>query len=437
MSQETRQGQPRYWCHICNAERDIYMAPDPTCQQCNEQFIEELQSDDDPRAFLAGTDSNPTSNTQLPEGISNATGAHIFSYSPSTGRINNINGSNEDDLYQYFTPRTNTEEGAENNVPPLGNFVQNLLTNILGPNIELPANTGGDGEATTRPMMFYGSMVDGNMRFQPVPGMPGAMPAEGEQDTTNQSERGTGERGGTGEEAGATGRGNNIASILQFFSALTGAPMDAGLVGNPNDYVFSQTALDNIITQLMEQTGGASAPPPAPEQVIEALPKRALTDEEKSTETDCAVCKDQFESHEIVIELPCEHIFHDECIKPWLKLNSTCPVCRHSVLPEQESNEDNNNNNTQNTQGSENNNSEGNSNTTASFTWTGGNGTAQASMPASWPLNLANGFPWASLSGRTNQSNTPNQTSTTDQSNNQNTNDNTSSNPMDEDLDLD
>lgn len=110
---------------------------------------------------------------------------------------------------------------------------------------------------------------------------------------------------------------------------------------------------------------------------------------------------------------------------------------RHSVLPEQESNENNNNNNTQNTQGSENNNSEGNSNTTASFTWTGGNGTAQASMPASWPLNLANGFPWASLSGRTNQSNTPNQTSTTDQSNNQNTNDNTPSDPMDEDLDLD
>lgn len=44
--------------------------------------------------------------------------------------------------------------------------------------------------------------------------------------------------------------------ILQFLSAMTGAPLDAGLVGNPNDYVFSQTALDNIITQLMEQTGG-------------------------------------------------------------------------------------------------------------------------------------------------------------------------------------
>jgi hypothetical protein len=69
-----------------------------------------------------------------------------------------------------------------------------------------------------------------------------------------------------------------------------------------------------------------SAPPPAPEQVIESLKKRPLTDQEISTEADCAVCKDQFEIHEIVIELPCEHIFHGDCIKPWLQLNSTCPV---------------------------------------------------------------------------------------------------------------
>lgn len=86
-----------------------------------------------------------------------------------------------------------------------------------------------------------------------------------------------------------------------------------------------------------------SAPPPAPEQVIETLPKRGLTEKEKSNENvmqdnqsstydfigqeaDCAVCKDAFEATEQVIQLPCEHIFHDDCIKPWLKLNSTCPV---------------------------------------------------------------------------------------------------------------
>ncbi|KAI9301171.1 hypothetical protein BJ944DRAFT_169564, partial [Cunninghamella echinulata] len=107
---------------------------------------------------------------------------------------------------------------------------------------------------------------------------------------------------------------------------ITGTPFDGGFVGNPNDYVFSQNALDNIITQLMEQTGSRSAPPPAPEDVIESLPKRKLTESEFKDQVDCAVCKDEFILDESVIELPCQHIFHDDCIKPWLKVNGTCPV---------------------------------------------------------------------------------------------------------------
>ncbi|KAI8068229.1 hypothetical protein BC940DRAFT_238260 [Gongronella butleri] len=113
---------------------------------------------------------------------------------------------------------------------------------------------------------------------------------------------------------------------MQLLSTLTGTSMDAGLAGNPNDYVFSQAALDNIITQLMEQTGGRTAPPPAPEDVIAGLPRRALTPEEFKEQADCSVCKDEFNAAEIVTELPCQHIFHDDCIKPWLKVNGTCPV---------------------------------------------------------------------------------------------------------------
>lgn len=89
-----------------------------------------------------------------------------------------------------------------------------------------------------------------------------------------------------------------------------------------------------------------NAPPPAPEDVIEALPKRKLTDDEigkaplqladrfratdksffLARQTDCAVCKDEFSQEEQVTQLPCAHIFHEDCIKPWLKMNGTCPV---------------------------------------------------------------------------------------------------------------
>lgn len=36
--------QQRYWCHVCNAEVPIFMAPDLTCQHCHEQFLEEVKT---------------------------------------------------------------------------------------------------------------------------------------------------------------------------------------------------------------------------------------------------------------------------------------------------------------------------------------------------------------------------------------------------------
>ncbi len=47
--------------------------------------------------------------------------------------------------------------------------------------------------------------------------------------------------------------------------------------------------------------------------------------------TDCAVCKDAFKSEDKVYSLPCKHIYHTECIMPWLKRHNTCPVCRYEL----------------------------------------------------------------------------------------------------------
>lgn len=40
----------------------------------------------------------------------------------------------------------------------------------------------------------------------------------------------------------------------------------------------------------------------------------------------CAVCKEDYIPKEEALRLPCKHIFHEECIVPWLKMNHTCPV---------------------------------------------------------------------------------------------------------------
>ena len=42
----------------------------------------------------------------------------------------------------------------------------------------------------------------------------------------------------------------------------------------------------------------------------------------------CSVCLTDFEDGEMIKFLPCTHRFHGDCIDPWLKDHSTCPLCK-------------------------------------------------------------------------------------------------------------
>ncbi|XP_019158888.1 PREDICTED: RING finger protein 44-like [Ipomoea nil] len=45
----------------------------------------------------------------------------------------------------------------------------------------------------------------------------------------------------------------------------------------------------------------------------------------------CAVCLEDFEAREVVTLTPCNHMFHEDCIVPWVKNHGLCPVCRFAI----------------------------------------------------------------------------------------------------------
>ncbi|WAR53630.1 hypothetical protein PtB15_3B138 [Puccinia triticina] len=120
---------------------------------------------------------------------------------------------------------------------------------------------------------------------------------------------------------------------------------------NLGDYVPNDSAMQDILNQLINMTGanGGHNPVPASESTIKSLRKfefdSSCIGQEESLE--CAICKDTFAAGDSCMELPCKHFFHDEdCITLWLKQNGSCPVCRYSLV-------DNNNDDDNNAQGGE------------------------------------------------------------------------------------
>ncbi|XP_039805022.1 RING-H2 finger protein ATL39-like [Panicum virgatum] len=48
----------------------------------------------------------------------------------------------------------------------------------------------------------------------------------------------------------------------------------------------------------------------------------------------CSVCLGAFQDGETVRLLPvCLHLYHVECIDPWLEAHSSCPICRTRLEP--------------------------------------------------------------------------------------------------------
>ncbi|KAH6635446.1 hypothetical protein B0J18DRAFT_47775 [Chaetomium sp. MPI-SDFR-AT-0129] len=113
------------------------------------------------------------------------------------------------------------------------------------------------------------------------------------------------------------------------------------------DAVFTQEALDRIITQLMEASPQTNAAPPASETAIGNLEKKKVDDEMLGPEgkVECTICIDEMKKGDEVAVLPCKHWYHGECVVLWLKEHNTCPICRKPIEGAGTSSSGNNGNN--------------------------------------------------------------------------------------------
>ncbi|KAG2245535.1 hypothetical protein Bca52824_085163 [Brassica carinata] len=124
---------------------------------------------------------------------------------------------------------------------------------------------------------------------------------------------------------------NNVVNYIEQAEGITINPGDI----DPSYYMYLASLGDGdddddaILGHMFDNEAGIRGNPPAAKRVIEDLPVVELTLEEGGMV--CAVCKDEMVLEEEVKRLPCRHLYHGDCITPWLGIRNTCPVCRFEL----------------------------------------------------------------------------------------------------------
>lgn len=100
------------------------------------------------------------------------------------------------------------------------------------------------------------------------------------------------------------------------------------------------------LNELLGQEGAHAHAPRDPrtqltaDQVNDWLPPTQYQPDEElgvGEEHACSICLDEFVRGDAVRQLPCKHIFHDDCVAKWLtERSSTCPLCKLDLLRQME-----------------------------------------------------------------------------------------------------
>ncbi|CAL0315725.1 unnamed protein product [Lupinus luteus] len=150
-------------------------------------------------------------------------------------------------------------------------------------------------------------------------------------------------RGNAGYSQGSTSR-QREETTRRDFELFYGDGVGSGL-RRPLPPTMSGFILDSGFDRVLEQlsqvegnnvSGGErqeeeSRHRPASKHAVDSLPEVEIDHKHLIMDSHCAVCKEPFQLGYSAKEIPCKHIYHSECILPWLALRNSCPVCRHEL----------------------------------------------------------------------------------------------------------
>ncbi|KAK3321514.1 hypothetical protein B0T19DRAFT_388246 [Cercophora scortea] len=340
----TRHNPPAMYCHGCHNEWQ-QSGDDIDCPACSSLSTEIITPENDPRQFhnrqptqLGTHDAGAVPSTSPAPPVSDPSMPQAPTPSPAPASAG-TNGSPEPNTAPNQPQNTTNAAGpgtspAPGSLPHIYIFppaVTFFTTVVTDPAHQQP------GATAQQPITFFG------MQFFPLSQNTGSapQPSPSPASATNAGQAGPDAAAGTGQAQQTGEQPQNQPRPAAFAHPHMAAGFMAALMSslfNPagavlGDAVYSQEALDRIITQLMEAHSQAGGAPPASQSAIDKLQVKELDEKMLGTDANarCVICVDDMVIGEKAAVLPCNHFFHGECVTPWLKQHNTCPVCRKPI----------------------------------------------------------------------------------------------------------
>lgn len=331
------------YCHACHNQWQ-QQAGAIECPACRSASTEIITPENDPRRFhnRQSTDSNAPVEPQPASTNTPGSPDHEMRDAPSSTQPENATQAQEQD--QTRPPRTPRPEFVFMVPPPAITFFTTIVsdTHVPPPNAAGPR---GPPVAHFGVNFFFPQMMP-HMTHGPTPAAPPSTGTTTPGQPTETAAQGNAQSREQPQDQSQPQQPQQFQQSSPHFDSGM-PPMVPGFLGalltslfNPaaaafGDAVYSQEALDRIISQLREQAGPGGAPP-ASQAAIDKLEVRELDEKMLGGESKsrCVICVDEMSVGEKASVLPCSHFFHGECVTPWLKQHNTCPVCRRSVEPE-------------------------------------------------------------------------------------------------------
>ncbi|XP_062212808.1 E3 ubiquitin-protein ligase SIRP1-like [Phragmites australis] len=301
----------RYWCHSCEEVIDFPM-PEMKCPNCEEGFVEEMDSE----GFEPAMNSRSDRLSLLAPLLLGMLGG-----SSRRSRLRRVimdEDDDDDDSDHEREREDSSRRRRRRGTSVFDRLLQTLRDDIRGLD-DIDSDTERDMEGQRRE-----SERERQREWE--------RQLESRRDRERERER---QRDGGRErtESLILINSNNEAIILQGTFGPDDNQEDPSITSSGvslGDY-FLGSGLDLLLQRLAESDLNRSGTPPAKKEAVAALPTVNIQEV-----LGCSVCLEDFVMGKEAKEMPCQHKFHSHCILPWLELHSSCPVCRYQ-LPTEES----------------------------------------------------------------------------------------------------